>query len=236
MSKLVLFDCDGVLINTEEIGYYVIQEMLAEHNVNYSRTDYVELLSGITYEEFHEKLRTDNPHLPEDFRDELDARMKAAHDEQMAVIDGVVELLQNLKENNIPFAVCSNSGATSLREKLREVGLYDSFVPHIYSRHDVENPKPAPDMYELAARIHGVDPKNCIVVEDTITGTMAGVAAGMNVIGFVGEAHREIGEAELLADAGARMIANSAEEIWSHISDFYGMSPRFPYLGPDMQL
>ena len=134
-------------------------------------------------------------------------------------------MLQNLKANNIAFAVCSNSAADNLRHKLKKAGLFDDFVPYIYSKHDVENAKPAPDMYLLAAKNRGIDPKDCLVVEDSITGTMAGVAAGMNVIGFVGEAHRDDGEADLLAKAGAKMIALGHEQTWDHVAAFAGIDP-----------
>lgn len=238
MAKLVLFDCDGVLINTEEVGYKVLCDMLAAQNISYTRIDYVKMLSGITYSEFHEKLRAAHPELPANFRDELDARMKEAMKTQMTVIDGIKELLDRLKMENIPFTICSNSGAESLIGKLRhsQVDLLDKFVYQIYSRHHVENAKPAPDMYKLAAQTLGVAPEDCIVVEDSITGTMAGVAAGMKVIGFVGESHRDAEEVDLLVNAGAKMIALNAQQIWEHISDFAGLTPRFPFMGAEVQL
>lgn len=236
MQKMVLFDCDGVLINTEEIGFGIMSEMFAEHGISYSRTEYVEMLSGITYNEFHAKLRSEHPELPQDFQEQLDVRMKAAMQTEMKVIDGVKELLDQLKAENIPFAVCSNSGAENLIAKLKAVGLFEYFEPHIVSRHHVDHPKPAPDMFLHAAKLRGIDPQDCIVVEDSMTGTMAGVAAGMNVIGFVGEAHRDDGEAELLTQAGASMIALSPKQIWEHIADFTGLTPKFPYLGSDLQL
>jgi len=235
MTKMVLFDFDGVLANTEEIGYRVMSEMLAEQGIHYTREAYVEMLSGITYEAFHKKLRELHPDLPESFRAELHERLREASDSQIQVIDGVKELLKNLRDNNIPYAVCSNSGSESLLHKLHKTGLFEDFVPNIYSRHHVENAKPAPDMYLLAARKQGVAPKDCIVVEDSMTGTMAGVAAGMNVIGFVGEAHRESFEAQLLERAGAKMIGMSMAEVWDHISRFAGVDqhkPLFTVTGP----
>lgn len=236
MAKMVLFDCDGVLVNTEEVGYLIMSEMLAQQGIHYTREAYVEMLSGITYEAFHKKLRELHPHLPEGFRAELHVKLKEATETQMKVIEGVRELLQNLKDHNIPFAVCSNSGAESLIEKLKRADLFDYFVPYIYSRHHVDNPKPAPDMYELAAQNRGIDPKDCLVVEDSITGTMAGAAAGMTVIGFVGEAHRQDFEAQLLERAGAKLIALNMEQVWDHIAQFAGIQaqPRYRTAGPGL--
>lgn len=234
MSKrLVLFDCDGVLINTEEIGYKLVSDMLAQHNVYYSREAYVEMLSGITYEEFHAKLRREHPELPPSFQHDLRTRMKELEETQMKAIDGVKEMLQTLKDNDIPFAVCSNSGAENLIYKLKKTGLFEYFTPHIYSRHHVDNPKPAPDMYLLAAKDRGFKPEDCIVVEDTVTGTTAGVAAGMTVIGFVGEAHREDHEADMLVNAGAKMIALNPQQVWEHIADMSGKALKFPFYGVD---
>ncbi|MCB9990563.1 MAG: HAD family phosphatase [Rhodospirillales bacterium] len=232
--KAVLFDCDGVLINTEEIGYRLLSKIFAQHAIHYSRETFVEMLSGITYKAFQKKVLTQHPELPDGFFDDFSAKMQVAHDAEMRAIDGVKELLQNLKDAGIPFAVCSNSGAEGLRHKLRKTGLYDYFVPHIYSRDDVDHGKPAPDMYLLAARIFDVDPKDCFVVEDSMTGTMAGVRADMGVIGFVGEAHRDDSEAGFLKRAGAKMIAFDMGQVWAHISRARGMSPasKSPEPGP----
>lgn len=232
---MVLFDCDGVLVNTEEIGYRIMSDMLAQQNIHYTREVYVEMLSGITYEQFHQKLRELHPQLPEGFRAELHDRLKEASETQMQVIEGARELLQNLKDHNIPFAVCSNSGMESLIAKLKRAELFDFFVPYIYSRHHVDHPKPAPDMYLMAAKNRGIDPKNCIVVEDSMTGAMAGVAAGMTVIGFVGESHRQDFEAQLLERVGAKLIGHNMPDVWDHIARFAGVGqhkPLFTVTGP----
>ncbi len=231
-KKLVLFDCDGVLINSEEVGYNILSDMLARIGLVYTREEYVELLSGVAYEQFLENLRADHLErmgapLPEGFEAELQEKVHEAEKQQLKAIDGVKQLLKNLRDNNIPYAVCSNSGADNLLYKLKKTGLYDDFVPYIFSRSHVDNPKPAPDIYEHAAKIFGVDPKDCLVVEDSMTGTMAGVAAGMNVIGFVGEAHRDDSEADLLVRAGAKMIALSPQQVWEHVADATGANPRF---------
>lgn len=235
--KAVLFDCDGVLINTEEIGYHVLSAMLRREGINYSRAEYVELLSGVTYKQFMQNLRRDYAarngyELHPDFEEEMNTRFRQAEETQMQVIEGIKALLQKLRAHNIPFAVCSNSGAENLIYKLKKAGLFEDFVPYIYSRDHVENSKPAPDMYLQAARIFGADPKDCLVVEDSITGTMAGVAAGMNVIGFIGEAHRDDCEADMLQLAGAKMIALGADDLWDHIARFNGLSPQAPSLDP----
>jgi HAD superfamily hydrolase (TIGR01509 family) len=237
MKTGVLFDCDGVLINTEELGYAVLSEMLAEYDITYSREEFTELVSGVEQNRMLEMVRSDfkaqkGYDLPADFGQKLWERWRQVSLEDAVVIEGIRELLDNLRAHNIPFAVCSNSDATSLMLKLRATGLYDDFMPNIYSKDHVENPKPAPDMYLEGARLIGVNIKDCFVVEDSRTGTKAGVAAGATVIGFVGEQHRGDHEAEELLDAGATMIALTPAEIWGHIADRLNLTNTPPAPAP----
>ncbi|GEM_PF-179709 len=234
--KAILFDFDGVLVNTEEQGYYVLSAMLREHGIDYTREEYVELLSGITDESFYEFIRRTHPQLPVPFEDDLKARMDHMIRNNMKAIEGAKDLLQKLKDHKIPFALCSNSGVDNLRLKLKLTGLYDFFAPHIYSRDDtytpdgIAHPKPEPDMYLLGARMLGVDPRDCMVIEDSVVGTTAGVRAGMTVTGFLGEAHRTASEEKLLTAAGATYTALSMREVWKHIYDFCFKTSVFPYV------
>lgn len=239
--KAVLFDCDGVLINTEEIGFRVLCETLAEYDFGYTREEYTELVSGVPQNKCIETVRADflarkGYELPDSFGPNLWQSLTDTFLEEAVAIEGIRELLQHLRDNNIPYAVCSNSGATELLQKLRATGLYDDFMPNIFSKDHVDNPKPAPDMYLDAAKMLGVKPENCMVVEDSQTGTEAGVAAGMTVIGFVGEQHREDHEAEHLLESGASMIALSHEQVWDHVCDFAGISFRPPFFGTGLEL
>ena len=237
MKPLVLFDCDGVLIDSEEIGYYVLRDALAEQGVSYERVEYVEMLSGMTDDELIAKLKSDHPHLDDQFFAALEQKYNHAMETQVKVIDGVIELLQTLKDHGIPFAVCSNSDSNDLLHKLRKHGLYDYFSPHIYSKNHVDNPKPAPDIFLQAAKDRGYQPEDCIVIEDTVTGTLAGVKAGASVIGYIGEQHRDDEEADLLCGAGAKMLALSMEDVWNHIAHKAGLDlSDYPFLGKDLEL
>ena len=234
-KKAVLFDCDGVLINTEEIGYKILSKMLDDELVKhghkppmYSREKYVEILSGITYPQFVDRMQDDfklltGKKLSKSFFQTLGKKIAAAEDTEMKAIDGVKTLLSSLKSSSIPFAVASNSGATGLERKLKKAGLYDFFKPHIYSRDDVKNEKPAPDMFLLASqKIGGFSPDECIVIEDSVTGAKAGVAAGMYVIGFVGEQHRIDQEEAHLKNAGVSSIAYGMDEVLTEVFNLAG--------------
>lgn len=253
-KKAVLFDCDGVLINSEEIGFKVLSEMLDDELVKnggtppmYTREEFVEMLSGITYPQFMNRMKVDflartGVALTEDFYPKLRDAIDAAQDKELKAIDGVRTLLSKLKAAGIPFAVASNSGREGLEKKLKQTGLYDFFAPHVYSRDDVKEPKPAPDLFLYAAdRLGGFKPDECLVVEDSITGTLAGAAARMHVIGFVSAAHRLDHETEYLIRAGASSIGRGMEEVTDHIFRMTGkprpaVQPRPPIRprGPGM--
>jgi len=208
-----------------------MNKMLATHKITLTRSEFIEILADTSYNEFHKNLQKKHPHLPEDFQKDLSVHIKDALETEIKAIEGIKELLQNLKNNNIPFSVCSNSRAENLLLKLRKTGLYDYFTPHIYSRNHIENKKPAPDIYLHAAKNRGIHPGDCLVVEDSFIGVQAGVAAGMTVIAFAGEAHRNPEEADLLLRKGAKMIALDTEQIWDHISNFVGFPPTTPAPG-----
>ena len=233
-ARAILFDCDGVLINTEEIGYRLVSQMLADQGLVYSREEYVELLSGVTYKQFFENMRADylkrtGTDLDLGFEAEVRRRLHEIQDTHMAAIDGVAEMLAALRDAGIPFAVASNSERGNLEKKLRHTGLYDFFVPHVYSRDDVVNPKPAPDLYLYAAdKLGGFAPHECLVVEDSVTGTMAGVAAAMRVIGFIGEDHRVDREADFLRAAGVSFVARGTAELQARILQLAGNNPPPP--------
>lgn len=232
MSIGVLFDCDGVLVNSEEIGYSVLNGMLARAGLYYSREQYVELLSGLPYERFIGHLKNDYKALHGRdmsalFQDEMNARYQEALCSDLQPVGGVKNLLRNLKHAGIPFAVASNGDRVHLHENLRRAGLHDFFTHRIFSRDDVCRPKPDPELYLLAAsQIGNGLPRHYVVVEDSMTGVRAGVAAGMYVVGFIGENHRLDHEAEYLMDAGAHDIAFDMDQVEQKIFQRFGLAPR----------
>jgi beta-phosphoglucomutase-like phosphatase (HAD superfamily) len=134
-------------------------------------------------------------------------------------------LLLRLKAEGVPFAVASNSQMDRLEIKLRKVGLYDLFAPHIYSRDHVAHAKPAPDMYQYAAARLGVDPADCVVVEDSAPGLTAGVAAGCHVIGFTGNYLDPDLAAVFLQAAGAAETAATVDRLTERVAALLGLPP-----------
>ena len=226
MKKAVIFDCDGVLINTEEIFAMAEGELLAEYGMSYTPEQRAKLLVGISHKAHMQRIEDDfralhGRDLPADFWDRLAARdseLKAVH---LRATEGVREVLQKLKEAGIPVAVASNSDAAWLDENLKLVGLHHFFAPHVYSREDVAHSKPAPDIYLLAAARLGVDPADGIVVEDSATGIRAAAAAGLHVIGFTGGYSFPVDEFNLRA-AGAHETAATMEAVKNRVFALLG--------------
>ncbi len=204
----VIFDCDGVLIDSETIGQHVELECLAEIGLIYDRAEYADRYMGTVSGDFFGGLDRDHrarfgTPLPYDFADLLHARTWAALDADLVAIAGVERALAGMTAAK---AIASGSTIAGLDKKLRKVGLFDTFAPHIYSSELVARGKPAPDVFLHAAKQLGVPGDRCIAVEDSVNGTLAARAAGMRVIGFVGGGHCTPGHGARLSAAGAEVV------------------------------
>jgi HAD superfamily hydrolase (TIGR01509 family) len=221
MVKPVLFDCDGVLINSEELAFTVERELMAEYGLHYEPAYHIENFTGRSYEALMARLNEDyralngGKELPDMFMLELHERYELRVRDRVKAISGVAGLLTSLKEAGIPYAVASNSNRAGLHRKLKNADLLKYFEPeHIFSCDDVPCPKPAPDMFLLAAKTLGeFEPENCIVIEDSITGASAGLACGMHVIGFTEGGHRPASYPAAMLKAGLVETAPTMEDV-----------------------
>lgn len=209
--EAILFDCDGVLVDSEIIYVEVEREHLARIGLHYDLDEYMNRFQGLGSADFWAALDRDHRAigkgpLPESFGPELDAATMDRIDRELSEIAGIKQLLE---AHDGPRAVASSSRLHRLVHKLQHTGLYDYFEPHIYSGEQVSNGKPAPDLFLLAAEKLGVDPAATLVVEDSSNGVKAGLAAGMTVWGFVGGGHSHDGHAGQLLEAGAHKVVES---------------------------
>ena len=205
----VIFDCDGVLVDSEIIALRVELAALAEIGLHYDRHVFAERFLGQTNAAFHAGLNDDHHArfgrpLPENFGQTLYDRIWAEMSVMTEAVPGVGETVAKI---TCPKAVASSSNFEHLQHKLRRTGLFEAFNPHIYSGEQVARGKPWPDIYLHAAAKLGVDPGACVAVEDSINGVRAACAAGMTAIGFVGGGHCSPNLAALLKNAGAAEIA-----------------------------
>ncbi|MGY0485908.1 HAD family hydrolase [Streptomyces sp. WG-D5] len=201
---LVIFDNDGVLVDSEPISNTLLAGYLTElgHPTSYEESlrDYM----GAAMHRVHDViLERTGKRLPEDFDDRFHERVFAAFQRELEPVDGVVEVLEGLAGDGVPYCVASSGSHERIRVGHRRTGLDKWFGDErIFSSQDVGRGKPAPDLFLYAAERMGVAPERCVVVEDSPLGVQAAVGAGMDVYGFTAmtPAERLDGANELFGD------------------------------------
>jgi HAD superfamily hydrolase (TIGR01509 family) len=203
---LVIFDCDGVLVDSEPITICVLTQMLNEIGASLTVEETMHLYVGKSLRENHAITRQLlGGDLPQGFYDTFVARRDAALIESIQPVAHVAGMLQQLRH---PYAVASGADTDKMRLTLGRTKLLPFFEQRLFSASMVERSKPAPDVYLLAAKTLGVAPQRCVVIEDTATGTSAGVAAGMTVFGYC-----ERQDPRQLLAAGASAIFNDMRRL-----------------------
>ncbi|MCF6526487.1 HAD family phosphatase [Streptomyces sp. JJ36] len=184
--ELVIFDNDGVLVDSEPLANRILAAYLTElgHPTTYedSLRDYM----GSAVHRVHDLVRErTGRRLPDDFDATLHQRTFAAFRRALRPVAGVAEVLEKLAADGVPYCVASSGTHERIRVALRTTGLYDRFDErHLFSSQDVGRGKPAPDLFLHAAASMGVPADRCAVVEDSPLGVQAARAAGMDVYGF----------------------------------------------------
>ncbi len=211
MAEAVIFDCDGVLVDSEIMGLEDTATFMRTKGFDWQAADLVRLFTGLRDDVFAAKLGDEyakvlgRPPTQEEaaelFTTMIENRRRNRH--QLQAVPGTAEMVQVLK--NLPFkrAVASSTRIQYLNDKLTRFGLWDDFAPHAYSAELVDHGKPAPDIFLYAAEKIQADPARCIVIEDSANGVIAGITAGMTVWGFTGGGHCYDGHGDRLLEAGA---------------------------------
>lgn len=182
--ELVIFDCDGVLIDSEKIAVKVDAFVLAALGWPLSESEIVERFVGRSYRDMTAAIEEHlGRPLPEDWDEPYRHLYREAFDADLTEVDGVTEALDAL---TLPSCVASSTSHSGLRHTLGLTGLYERFEGRIFSASEVEHGKPAPDLFLHAARSLGVEPARCVVVEDSRYGVAAARAAGMRAYGYCG--------------------------------------------------
>ncbi|WP_153539586.1 HAD family hydrolase [Streptomyces sp. RB17] len=183
---LVIFDNDGVLVDSEPISNRHLATYLTELGHPTSYEDSIRDYMGSAMHRVHELvLERTGQRLPDDFDDVFHARVFAAFERELQPVAGVAGVLEKLAADGVPYCVASSGSHARIRVGHRTTGL-DRWFPEerIFSSEDVGRGKPAPDLFLYAAERMGAAPDRCLVVEDSPLGVQAGVAAGMTVYGF----------------------------------------------------
>jgi HAD superfamily hydrolase (TIGR01509 family) len=213
---LVIFDCDGVLIDSEMIFARILGECLVEADFPATLEEALALGFGRNAQTLSAEVeRRFGRALPEGFFLNMRRRSKAAFETELRPVAGVVDLLARL---TLARCVASNSQLDRVRHALALTGLLPHFEPHVFSASQVVRGKPAPDLFLYAAQSLGVPPGAAIVVEDSVGGIEAARAAGMAVVGFCGASHCRPGHAEQLSAAGCGRVFSQMADLAAFLS------------------
>ncbi|WP_393079835.1 HAD family hydrolase [Streptomyces sp. LN704] len=203
---LVIFDNDGVLVDSEPISNGLLAAYLTElgHPTSYEESirDYMGSAMHRVHDLVHERT---GQRLPDDFDDVFHGRVFAAFARELRPVAGAVQVLEKLTADGVPYCVASSGSHERIRVGHRTTGLDRWFgAGRVFSSQDVGRGKPAPDLFLHAAERMGVPPRRCVVVEDSPLGVQAANAAGMDVYGFTAmtPAARLTGATRLFSDLG----------------------------------
>ena len=208
--ELVIFDCDGVLVDSEIIVNRVFAETLTEAGFAITHEEVTQKFVGLSFATCLEMIeqifgRT----VPTEWLELCKDREIAALKQELQATVGIADVLREL---SLPKCVASNSSPRHIHLVLGLAGLLDHFNGKLYSCHHVDRPKPFPDVYLHAASQMGYAPENCVVIEDSVTGVKAGHAAGMRVLGYA-PSDRHSSHHEALIAAGAKLVFDDMRQL-----------------------
>ncbi len=185
--EYVLFDCDGVLVDSEPVTNRVLRDDLAAHGLEIALEQVVDLFVGGTMAGVMGEARKMGAVLPDDWLDHIYGKMFAALEAECELVPGVPAMLDALDRAGVGYAVGSNGPMAKMEVTLVRCNLWHRFEGRVFSSHDCPAPKPAPDVYLKAAAHAGMTPAQCVVIEDSASGAKAGKAAGMRCFGYVAD-------------------------------------------------
>jgi HAD superfamily hydrolase (TIGR01509 family) len=211
LPSLVIFDCDGVLVDSEVIASRIFAECLAEAGIVLSVDEAMAFGVGKSAVTLAAAVEAEfGCTLPVGFTEGMRARVMDAFTRELRPVDGIDRLLAALTPSR---CVASNSHIDRVRHALSTTRLLARLDPYIYTAAMVARGKPAPDLFLFAAARHGVEPARCLVVEDSLSGVSAAQAAGMPVVGFAGGSHCRAGHADTMLRAGCSLVFLHMDEL-----------------------
>lgn len=213
---LIIFDCDGVLVDSEVLSCRCLSEGLAGYGINLDLDQALDLFLGRSVSAILDHYQASGHLIPEQFSTDLKTRVRAAFRTALCPIEGVGSVLEGLR---IPHCVASSSDFDRVSFSLSLTGLASHFDGQLYTSQMVERGKPAPDLFLYAAERMQADPRRTLVIEDSVSGVTAAKAAGMTVWGFVGGSHYQS------RDGKAILKAAGADRVFARMADFWPNKP-----------
>lgn len=213
---LIIWDCDGCLIDSEMIACAVSAEALSRLGYKISTQDYITRFAG---KGRMETLQIISDETGKDFAaifpvDEVNYQRKQRFEAELKPVTGIFEALDVLA--HVPMCIASGSEPERLEHSLSLTGLYERFSPHVFSASMVAKGKPAPDLFLHAAEQMEANPQKCLVIEDSPLGVQGAKAAGMQVWGFTGASHGSPGLHKRLEEAGAHHVFGDMRALSAH--------------------
>ena len=208
---LVIFDCDGVLVDSEVISCRAHAETLTRHGYPITADQVLERFLGLSDREARLTMEAEiGRQLPADFEGQM---KQAALQRYAAELQDIPHIADTIAAIDLPRCVASSGTPEKIRHGLESAGLYHLLAPNIFSATQVRNGKPAPDLFLFAARQMATPAVRCVVIEDSVAGITAARAAGMTVFGFHGGSHCRPGYADSLRAAGAAAVFDDMRRL-----------------------
>ena len=209
---LIIFDCDGVLVDSELLSCRCLSEVLAEFDIALSPQQALELFLGRSTKAIEQHYRDLGQIVPDGFLPRLKSQVLSTFAASLQPIPGIAGVISELP---VPFCVASSSDLDRVALSLDVTGLRAHFGDRIYTAQMVRHGKPAPDLFLYAAEQMGAQPARTLVIEDSASGVQAGKTAGMTVCGFSGGSHYRGRDGQaILSGAGA-------DRVFARMSDFW---------------
>ncbi|MCR9138898.1 MAG: HAD family hydrolase [Alphaproteobacteria bacterium] len=210
---LIIFDCDGVLVDSEIIAAQVEAKLLTEAGYPIDAAGIAERFAGMSWKDMLLTVEKESQ-VPLQ-ASLLEGTEKLLDDRLARSVKGIAGVASAVGRIDLPRCICSNSSLKRIKSMLTRAGTYELFTPHIFSAKDIADmpTKPAPDIFQHAAKTMNADPANTVVLEDSVHGIEGALAAGMRVVGFTGASHTYPSHADRLTEAGAETVINRLTDL-----------------------
>ncbi|CUU14107.1 HAD superfamily hydrolase (TIGR01509 family) [Bradyrhizobium sp. JR7.2] len=219
---LIIFDCDGVLVDSEVISCRAHADVLTRHGYSITSEQVFARFLGRSTRQANLEIETElGRKLPEAYHSDLQDELFRSFEADLEAIRGIHDVLDVVTQ---AVCVASSGSHQRMQVSLGSTGLYERLAPNIFSASQVKNGKPAPDLFLFAAKEMGVAPERCVVIEDSLAGIAGARAAGMTVFGFHGGSHCGDGHAETLRKAGADLTFADMHQLPELVQRNVGMA------------
>ena len=212
MTRLIIFDCDGVLVDSEGIANRIMAKHITRAGWRMSGAESEAHFKGWTMTQVIESVETHlGRRLPPSWQERFEEDCFSAFVDELQPVDGVIELIRRVHRAGLMSCVASQGSKRKMNVTLKAAGLIDMLSGHIFSAANVGRPKPAPDIFLHAAMRMSTPASQCLVIEDSVTGVTAALAAGMEVIGYDPHGAGPTASSPLALNSRVRIVRNMNE-------------------------